>query len=331
MFFESFIPYLIALICFPLIIYHKEIGNATGLVDFPDDRKKHKKPIPKVGGIYILITTICTMLYFSNLYNERFIISYFVIVIGLFFIGFIDDKIEINATNRLIMQLIVTAIAITIDFNLNITNLNIGIIDKKIQIFHASTFFTIFCVIALVNATNLVDGKDGLLGSIFLFFLIIFIYSMQNEFNYILISLLISTILFLIYNIRGVIFLGNSGSYLIGGIMAFITIQSYNYEPFQIEIIFSIFYLFGLDMLRVYIERLLKGISPFTAENNHLHHYIYNCFKNKLIAILTYMILAIIPFVYQIFFTNFIIIIFLCFFIYIFSFLFFKKYNNSFE
>jgi len=328
MFSASLIPCLISLLCFPIIIYHKEIGKSTGLLDLPNERKKHLKPIPKIGGIYILVSTIITTFYFSNLFNDRLILSYLLLISGLFLIGFIDDKIDINPTSRLLLQFIVIAIAISIDFNLNVESLKIGTIAKEIKIFNGSNLFTIFCIIALVNATNLVDGKDGLLISIFIFFLIIFFIFIKNIFNIILFNLIITSLLFLIYNIKGKVFLGNSGSYLVGGIMAFITIQSYNYYVFEIEIIFSIFYLFGLDMLRVYLERVYRGINPLTPENNHLHHYIFSYFKNKYISLLVYIFLIGTPYLVQVLYKNYLFILIFCCLIYLTSFLFFKKAKN---
>ena len=328
MFFEYYFPFFVSFLLLTILIYHKQIASSTGLIDYPNERKKHIKPIPKIGGIYIIICTILTCLLLKDNFIERFLISYLVLILGLFLIGFIDDKIEVKASNRLIMQFVVIAFALSINDNLNINVLKIGLISKQIELVNFSNLFTIFCIITLVNATNLVDGKDGLCISIFMYFLIIFIYFFKSHFNLLLINLLICSILFLLFNIRGKIFLGNSGSYLLGGIMSFTTIESYNFEKFEIEIIFLIFFLFGIYMLRVYFERLYRGLNPFTAENNHLHHYIFSYFRNKNLSILVYLSLLIIPFIYQVYFKNYIILILLCLFVYLSSFLFFKYSSN---
>lgn len=328
MMFNSYLPYLISFILFPILIYHKEISKATGLIDYPNYRKKHSSPVSKIGGVYIFLVIIFTSLILIKFFNERLLLSFILLTSGLFLIGFIDDKIEVKATNRLIMQFITIALALSVNNNLTIEFLKIGLVEKEIELISFSSLFTIFCIISLVNAINFVDGIDGLCSILFICFLLMFIFVINNIFNTLLISLLICTILFLIFNLNGKIFLGNSGSYLIGGIISFITVESYNYQKFEIEIIFSIFYLYGLDMLRVYIERLIRGISPFTAENNHLHHYILQCFKNKFLALTIYVLLAVIPFIYQQYFQNFSILLILCFMLYFCSFLFFRKFNN---
>lgn len=326
--FLNFLTFITPLIFFPILIYHKKIGNTIGLLDYPDQRKRHLKPIPKLGGIYILATSIFAILYFSNFYNERFIFSFLILIGGLFLIGFVDDKIEINAVSRLILQFTIIALAISVDFNLNVDKLNIGIISKNILIYNGSNIFTIFCVISLVNATNLVDGKDGLTGMIFLVFLFYFLFFLPSNFNNLLIVLIISTILFLFYNIRGKVYLGNSGSYLIGGLMSFITIQNYNHKSFEIEMIFLIFYIYGLDMLRVYLERLIRGIHPFTPENNHLHHYLFKNFANKYLALFVYIILAYIPLSIHLVYKNYLILMIVSIVFYLSVFFYFRKDNN---
>jgi UDP-GlcNAc:undecaprenyl-phosphate/decaprenyl-phosphate GlcNAc-1-phosphate transferase len=326
--FINYFPFIIPLIFFPILIYHKQISNAIGLLDYPDQRKKHLKPIPKLGGVYILVTSIFAILYLNDFYNERFIFSFLILIGGLFLIGFVDDKIEINAAGRLILQFTIIALAISVDFNLNVEKLNIGIISENILIYNGSSIFTIFCIISLVNATNLVDGKDGLTGMIFIVFLFYFLFFLPSNFNNFLVVLIISTILFLFYNIRGEIYLGNSGSYLIGGLMSFITIQNYNYESFEIEIIFLIFYIYGIDMLRVYLERLIRGIHPFTPENNHLHHYLFQNFSNKYLALCVYIILAYIPLSLHLMYKNYLILVVLSIVIYFSVFFYFKKDNN---
>jgi len=326
--FLDYFPFIIPLIFFPILIYHKQISNAIGLLDYPDKRKKHLLPIPKIGGIYIFVSCIFSIIFFLNIYNERLIFSFIVLVGGLFLIGFIDDKIEMKATSRLILQFAVTAIAISIDFNLNIENLKFGTLDKNILIYNGSNLFTIFCIISLVNAINLADGKDGLVAMIFIIFLLYFFIFIPSDLNHLIKALITSSILFLFYNIKGRIFLGNSGSYLVGGLMSFITIQNYNAEPYEIEIIFLIFSFYGLDMLRVYIERLIRGVHPFTPENNHLHNYLFNYFSNKYFALMLYIILAYAPLSLHFLYKNYFVLTALSISIYILTLIYFKKDNN---
>ena len=109
MFFENYFPFLIPILLIPILIYHKQIANAIGLLDFPNERKQHLNPIPKIGGIYIYLTTLITIFILYNFYNERFIFSFAFLTSGFFLIGLIDDKIEIKASSRLILQFFIIA------------------------------------------------------------------------------------------------------------------------------------------------------------------------------------------------------------------------------
>jgi len=109
--------------------------------------------------------------------------------------------------------------------------------------------------------------------------------------------------------------------------MSLITIQNYNISNVPIERIFIMFSLFGLDMLRIYIERIITGKHPFKGDNNHLHHYIFNYYKSKYIALIIYMILLHIPYFIDMFYKNYLILVIISILIYLGSFLFFRKKN----
>jgi hypothetical protein len=113
--------------------------------------------------------------------------------------------------------------------------------------------------------------------------------------------------------------------------MSFIIIQNYNHINYPIEIIYLMFYLYGIDMIRVYFERLFRGLHPFTAENNHLHHYIFNYFKNTYISIIVYILLLYSPLVLNFYFENYLYLLISSLIIYLASFLFFKKVNKVLE
>ena len=322
--YKFLISFLIPFILFPLLIYHKKISIKMNLIDYPDKRKRHKNPVSNIGGLFFLFSILFCIILFSSNFNERFILSFLIIVIGFFLIGFIDDKINLKIINKMILQFFIATIAINIDFNLNIENLYSNIFNLDLRIYNGSILFTIFCILALTNAINLLDGKDGLVGSTFLIFLLIINIIYQNEINIFYYPLIITTILFLIYNLKGKIFLGNSGAYLIGGIISFITIQNYNISNYPVEFIYLLFHLYGVDMIRIYFERIICGKTPFTADNNHLHHHIFHYSKNKLINLLIYLLLIYTPIFIYIFYKNLLVLILLSIVIYILSFLFFR-------
>ena len=81
-------------------------------------------------------------------------------------------------------------------------------------------------------------------------------------------------------------------------------------------------------MLRVYIERLIRGVHPFTPENNHLHHYLFNYFSNKYFALMLYITLAYAPLFLHFLYKNYFVLTVLSISIYILTLIYFKKANN---
>ena len=138
---------------------------------------------------------------------------------------------------------------------------------------------SILCVLLLINAINLIDGINGLAMMIFIIIYLFLWYFLNISFNaYILIFYL-----FVFFNIfKGKYFLGNSGSLIIGALIAFSTIKTYNsnfIENNSAEDIFILFLIPGVDMLRLFVQRILKKKNPFEADGSHLHHLLIKKFS----------------------------------------------------
>ena len=162
------------------------------------------------------------------------------------------------------------------------------------------------------------DGINGLLTSLYIiWFFLLFINSLYFQ-NYFFLSIILSLIIFLFLNIKKEVYLGDSGNYLITSVLALLTIKTYNYnsEFLRADIIFSWFALPGIDMLRLFFQRIINKKSPFKPDFNHLHHYLIQRFNlfNSLIIYLLICVSFFILFAYSnlFFIFNFII----CFFIY---------------
>ena len=139
----------------------------------------------------------------------------------------------------------------------------------------------------------MLDGINLQAGIYFNFILLILILSKSMLF--IPLVLIICSVVFLYLNSINKIFLGNSGSNLISFIICIFMIKSYNYEYLEVEQIFLIMMIPGLDMLRLFILRIYRGKSPFLADDNHLHHLLLRKFSYKK-TILSVQILIIMPY-----------------------------------
>ena len=150
------------------------------------------------------------------------------------------------------------------------------------------------------NLLNFSDGINGLTISICIFWVSIFIFLGKFN-NFYLLSLLLCLILVLIYNLKGELFLGNSGSALLSVILSCLFILEYNYhKTFLCDEIFLLMFLPAIDAGRVSIERVIKGISPFKADNIHFHHLLLKKYNN-FYTLLIYILFTISPFIINLF------------------------------
>ena len=149
-------------------------------VDQPSDRKIHSKPILISGGLIFYINLIL-VLFISNFANQVFInfdqikISFFVSITALFFLGILDDKINLNSTLKLFLIIIILYFFLTKNNNFLISELKFSFSEKSVSLGTYSIFFTILCIALFINAFNMFDGINLQSGFYSLFFFIFFL------------------------------------------------------------------------------------------------------------------------------------------------------------
>ena len=198
---------------------------------------------------------------------------YLIIII----IGIKDDIIGINPYTKLLSQSAAAFILI------NFLDTRIIIFDDLNYIYHIiNNVLSFITIILIINAFNLIDGINGLLASLtlisLLFFLVFFPFN-----KYIILPLVGSLVSFLYYNIKKKnIFMGDTGSLFIGVIISILFISSLkvqnNYFSYyqKIELCLSFFAIPVFDTIRLFVLRISKKKSPFSADNNHIHHLFLN-------------------------------------------------------
>ncbi len=290
MLFTAALPFLtsliIALVSIPAII---KVAALKHLMDEPDhDRKTHSGRTPTLGGIAIFAGTVFSFSFFNDYIsvpNEvRFMTSAIVL---LFFAGIKDDILLLTPLKKLAIQM-VCALLITLMGRLYLTNLwgMLGITDIPPFV---GIFVTFFIIVALINAFNLIDGVNGLAGGLGLIaslFLGSWFYLADYPSLSILSFSLAGALLgFLYFNLhRGKIFMGDTGSMLIGFIISILAIKfiESNRVPGIEDSAYYIKAAPGVavaavmiplfDMTRVFFQRILKGKHPFSADRRHIHH-----------------------------------------------------------
>lgn len=283
---HSYLFIISIIINFPIIYFFNILEKNINLFDKPDKiRKFQKKPIALYGGLILiynlLVFNILNFTVDLNLYSEIYFTNtreYFSFFFGLllcFIIGLLDDKFNISANTKLFSNSIVILIILIIDENLIIRELSFSFLDTSIELKNFSLFFTLLCILLFLNAINMFDGIN-LQCSIYC--LVIFIILIYKNISHNLILVFIISLIFFIYlNSKNKTFLGDSGAQILGFVISYFFIKSYNLEnAFKCDEIFIIMMLPGIDMFRLFLERLSKGFNPFRADNRHIHHLLIN-------------------------------------------------------
>ena len=277
---------LIFLILFSFIFFYfgGKISIKFKLLDYPNKRKMHKYPIPFSGGLIISIIFLITV-YLSNFnefYNNNILVYGF--LVALF--GLIDDKFNVNVGSKLILQLLPILILVYLN-QLKIDTLIGFPFLGDINLGSFNYIFTILCVYLLLNSSNYLDGIDGSLSISFLIsliFLFIFIDEKNFELRDFITYLIIPVVIFLLFNFGlfnlPKIFLGNSGSQLLGYILAFTIISSYINYNVDLGILIWLLSFQVYEFVSINLIRLQKRKKIFKPAKDHIHHLIFNKSKS---------------------------------------------------
>jgi UDP-GlcNAc:undecaprenyl-phosphate/decaprenyl-phosphate GlcNAc-1-phosphate transferase len=263
--------------------YYLKISKVLNLYDLPNSSlKKHKSKAYPLGGIIlylnVLIIFLLDLLIFDeNIFNlnESNLIYFFLSLSGIFFLGFIDDKINLNYKKKILILTFIIILLLLNDSSLQIKNVKLLLVNKNFVIDSYAIVFTTFFILLFMNAFNMFDGVNLQAGIYTLTTLIFFYFGIFKIFLFILIIFFL--IFFLYFNEKKNVFLGNSGSLLISFLISYYFIKQYNLGNINYaESIYIFMCIPGLDMFRLFIERLVKKKNPFKGDNFHLHHLSVN-------------------------------------------------------
>jgi len=289
--------------CFAFIAikFFKPVAIEVGLVDKPSERKLHAGHIPLIGGISIFMAVLmASLLWLPNTLELR---MYLIASAMMVFIGALDDKFDIKVRIRIIGQLIVASLMIY-GVGGYISNLGdlFGLGDVTLGPF--GIIFTYVAIIVVINAFNMVDGIDGLIGSLsintFTSIAILFIISGQHNYVSYPLILATATIPYLIFNLglapkAKKIFMGDAGSMFIGlSVIWLLTMGTQNEQAsFRPVTALWICAIPLMDMLALVVRRYKNGKSPFKPDRDHLHHILQRVGYNTRQALIIISIFAV--------------------------------------
>lgn len=251
---------------------------ARGYYDAPGERKIHKHPIPRLGGIAIFFGFMASVLIVSLYSKFSFDNTFTAVLVGasmIFTLGLIDDLKNLSPIIKLIVQ-VLTAVTV---FALNIQINTLDLPGAQLLILNALSLpVTAIWIIGLMNAVNFIDGIDGLAAGITLFsaltLTIIAMFTAQPS-SALLASMLAGASLgFLAFNFHPAkIFMGDSGALLCGFLLATISVTGVLKTKVVVMILPIVVLVVPiLDITYSVFRRLLSGKSPLMADGNHIHH-----------------------------------------------------------
>ena len=296
--------FVVVLFTMPSLI---KVARMKHLVDEPsEERKLHQRSVPTIGGIIIFAAVIFSYaLWFPKAafigveehgYDYRYLYKamgaaysdfkyMLAAMVLLFFIGVKDDIIGFSPVKKLVGHMIVGYILV-IMADIRITSMHgiFGVYELPSSI---SIAFSFFVYVVLVNAFNLIDGVDGLAGGVGLIAAVAYgawLYLAGDVALSLLAFVLAGALLgFLVFNFNPArIFMGDSGSLIIGAILAVLAMKVVDHDtsrlpdylrqiPTPVFVMAVVAYPL-VDTLRVFIHRSARGVSPFAADKNHIHH-----------------------------------------------------------
>ncbi len=318
--------FLIAIVTFALgffIIPHLvQKAHELHLYDSPDERKVHKRPIPRIGGVIFLPIAMFTfvlvfVVYYliridvNELWDEsstRHFLAYICGAILIYSIGLYDDIYGASYRIKFVFQ--IAAALILCSSGLWIANFSNVFFIKEVHVLVGAPF-TILFIVFVTNAMNLIDGIDGLASglSIIAFTIIFFLnFAIQNYiwvfFCAAFIGVLIAFYYYNVYSWKYKIFMGDAGSLTLGYTLTFLVLHFWQRDPVWNPIFHNVglvaispLTIPMLDVIRVFFVRIKNKKNPFLPDKNHIHHLLlaagFNA-RDTLMLILVFSVIIIV-------------------------------------
>lgn len=263
-----------------------KVARDKHLMDEPNARSIHSRKTPTLGGIGIFLSLVVVITTFGGLLDTKLLLLLLGGLTILFFLGLKDDLLILSPKKKFLGQLL-AALVLIVFTDTRIVGF-FGIFGIDVLPYWVSVLFTLFVYILIINAYNLIDGVDGLAGTLALFasgaFAYIFLQTKDVNMATMAVAMIGALLPFLRWNFskKNKIFMGDTGSMIIGFLIAFFTVrflsEAQGLRGLSINnaapiLVLSILFFPLLDTFRIFFIRLvIHKKSPFEADKNHLHH-----------------------------------------------------------
>ncbi|MBO4475715.1 MAG: undecaprenyl/decaprenyl-phosphate alpha-N-acetylglucosaminyl 1-phosphate transferase [Bacteroidales bacterium] len=282
------------------------VSYKNRIFDIPDERKVHKIPVPRLGGMSFMPTLmIVTAFSIGFLYRlgimsapdpDATMIIRLTFMLGsamlLYVLGILDDLSDLSYKMKFLVQFLASSILVSSGIWLNSFYGLFGI--ERIP-FYIGMPFTVLLFMFITNAINMIDGIDGLASGIAMITLgiLAFIFIRERRFIYstVSVTMLGAVLAFWLFNVFGSskkktkLYMGDTGSLTLGLIICFLIVSICSFggrngmitNGKYIIIIFSSLLIPLMDVIRLFVTRIINHKSPFEADDNHIHHLLMRC------------------------------------------------------
>ena len=266
-------------LCWVVCLRAETLGRRFRLLDQPDgERKLHRRPTPLLGGAAVTLPAVLVMLGEALVSEFHAFWLILACVSGAFWLlGAHDDRRHIRPAVRLALSLLLCLAALAATPALRVGFFEFSFVRPALFLDGWALGFTVISLVGLQNAVNMADGKDGLaLGMLLIWTLLI---ALHAPAHLLLLLLLLAGCLAIAlwFNLRGRLFLGDSGAYSLAVLVGLLAVhaQGVRFTELPTDMVALWFLIPVVDCLRVMLRRIVVGRSPFAADRTHLHHVLW--------------------------------------------------------
>jgi UDP-GlcNAc:undecaprenyl-phosphate/decaprenyl-phosphate GlcNAc-1-phosphate transferase len=304
------LPYILSVLAggvtFLLCLFAPRISAWLGIVDIPDERKLHRRATPLMGGVALQLAAMPTAALAILLLTPPAWVSTLLVwlasVVAMTLVGIADDRHSLSARDRLLVSFLVFGSAALVDphFNVRILNFEFVPLGFGLGAGWLAVIFTSLCCVGLVNAVNMADGKNGLVIGLCIGWLCLLALRAPTGLLPLIGILVAVLIVLMIFNLQGMLFLGDGGAYGVATAIGLIAIMTYNSggnhvgRAIAADELMLLFAVPVIDSFRLTFVRLRRGQSPMAADRDHLHHHLQNWLGWPR-GLLFYFVLALMP------------------------------------
>ena len=256
------------------------LAPRLNLLDFPKGRKDHAHPTPIIGGVAMVVGVLVVLLFIPS-YAPRTMAAFIAASLLLVAVGLWDDRHDMRWYWRVLAQVVAALIMV---YGAGVRVDNIGLFGLG-DLGWIAVPFTVFATVGIINAVNMIDGADGLAGSLvgacLLMLAAAALYAGNTSLSRV--SLVVAGVVFafLMYNMRfpwqprAKTFMGNAGSAWLGLVVAWVVFRLTQNAGHPVNPVLALWLIPipVMDCLVLTVRRTREGRSPFAAGRDHIHHF----------------------------------------------------------